>query len=76
MPVERVSFETCLNEVVKKIIKSKSGRSIMAEIDRAILVELRKNGHMPSVELAKMAGGIERTVRIHVRRMEEVSDHA
>ena len=44
----------------------------IAEIDRAILAELRKNGRMSYVELAKLVGASERTVRTHVRRMEEM----
>ena len=44
----------------------------IAEIDRAILAELRKNGRMSFVELAKLVGASERTVRTHVRRMEEI----
>jgi DNA-binding Lrp family transcriptional regulator len=47
----------------------------MAEIDRAIIAELRKNIHMPTVELAKMVGTSERTVRISIHRKEEVGDH-
>ena len=43
----------------------------IAEIDRAILAELRKNGRMSFVELAKLVGASERTVRTHVRKMEE-----
>ena len=44
----------------------------IAEIDRAILAELRKNGRMSFVDLAKLVGASERTVRTHVRRMEEM----
>ena len=44
----------------------------IAEIDRAILAELRKNGRMSYVELAKLVGASERTVRTHVRRMQFV----
>ena len=44
----------------------------IAEIDRSILAELRKNGRMSYVELAKLVGASERTVRTHVRRMEEM----
>ena len=44
----------------------------IAEIDRAILAELRKNGRMSFVELAKLVGASERTVRTHVRRMGEI----
>ncbi|MDP6870475.1 MAG: Lrp/AsnC family transcriptional regulator [Candidatus Poseidoniaceae archaeon] len=43
----------------------------IAEIDRAILSELRKNGRMSFVELAKLVGASERTIRTHVRSMEE-----
>ena len=35
----------------------------IAEIDRAILAELRKNGRMSYVELAKLVGASERTVQ-------------
>jgi len=52
----------------------KSVRPVMAriaEIDRAILAELRKNGRMSFVDLAKLVSASERTVRTHVRRMEE-----
>ncbi len=51
------------------------GAVVMArigEIDRAILAELRKNGRISYVELAKIVGASERTVRTHVRRMEEM----
>jgi len=44
----------------------------IGEIDRAILAELRKNGRISYVELAKIVGASERTVRTHVRRMEEM----
>ena len=44
----------------------------IAEIDRAILSELRKNGRMSYVDLAKLVGASERTVRTHIRRMEEM----
>jgi len=43
----------------------------VAEMDRAILAELRKNGRMSFVDLAKVVGASERTIRTHVRRMEE-----
>ena len=43
----------------------------IAEIDRAILAHLRKNGRMSYVELAKEVHASERTVRTHVRRLEE-----
>ena len=43
----------------------------VAEIDRAILAQLRTNGRMSYVELAKEVGASERTVRTHVRKMEE-----
>jgi len=52
----------------------KSVRPVMtriAAIDRAILAELRKNGRMSFVDLAKLVSASERTVRTHVRRMEE-----
>jgi Lrp/AsnC family transcriptional regulator for asnA, asnC and gidA len=44
----------------------------IGEIDRSILAELRKNGRISYVELAKIVGASERTVRTHVRRMEEM----
>ena len=44
----------------------------IAEIDRAILAELRKNGRMSFVNLAKIVGASERTIRTHVRQMEEM----
>ncbi len=47
------------------------GMARIAEIDRAILAELRKNGRMSFVDLAKLVSASERTVRTHVRRMEE-----
>ena len=40
-------------------------------IDRAILTELRNNGRITFVELAARVGASERTVRTHVRSMEE-----
>ena len=43
----------------------------IAEIDRAILAELRKNGRMSYVDLAKLVGASERTVRTHIRRMKK-----
>ena len=43
----------------------------IAEIDRAILAQLRKNGRMSFVDLAKEVGASERTVRTHIRTMEE-----
>ena len=43
----------------------------IAEIDRAILAELRKNGRMSYVHLAMEVVASERTVRTHVRKMEE-----
>jgi DNA-binding Lrp family transcriptional regulator len=43
----------------------------IAEIDRAILAQLRKNGRMSYVDLAKEVGASERTVRTHIRAMEE-----
>lgn len=43
----------------------------IAEIDRAILAKLRKNGRMSFVELAHEVEASERTVRTHVKNMEE-----
>ena len=43
----------------------------IAEIDRAILSHLRKNGRMSYVDLAREVNARERTVRTHVRKMEE-----
>ena len=43
----------------------------IAEIDRAILAQLRKNGRMSYVDLASKVGASERTVRTHIRSMEE-----
>ena len=43
----------------------------IAEIDRAILAQLRKNGRMSYVELAAKVEASERTVRTHIRNMEE-----
>ena len=43
----------------------------IAEIDRAILAELRKNGRMSYVHLAKEVGASDRPVRTNVRKMEE-----
>ena len=43
----------------------------IAEIDRAILSHLRKNGRMSYVDLAREVNASERTVRTHVRKMEE-----
>lgn len=43
----------------------------ISEIDRAILAQLRKNGRMSFVELARFVGASERTVRTHVRKMED-----
>ena len=43
----------------------------IAEIDRAILGQLRKNARMSYVELAKNVGASERTVRTHIRKMED-----
>ena len=42
-----------------------------AEIDRAILAKLRKNGRMSYVDLAAKVEASERTVRTHIRNMEE-----
>ena len=41
------------------------------EIDRAILAELRKNSRVSFVNLAKKVGASERTVRTHVKSLEE-----
>ena len=43
----------------------------IGEIDRAILGQLRKNARMSYVELAKNVGASERTVRTHIRKMED-----
>ena len=43
----------------------------IAEIDRAILAHLRKNGRMSYVELARDIGASERTIRTHIKKMEE-----
>ena len=43
----------------------------IAEIDRTILSHLRKNGRMSYVDLAREVNASERTVRTHVRKMEE-----
>ena len=43
----------------------------VAEIDRAILAQLRKNGRMSYVDLAREVSASERTVRTHVCKMEE-----
>ena len=43
----------------------------ISEIDRAILSELRANGRFSFVELAKRVGASERTIRTHVRSMED-----
>ena len=43
----------------------------IAEIDRAILAQLRKNARMSYVDLAREVGASERTVRTHIRAMEE-----
>ena len=43
----------------------------IAEIDRAILAQLRKNGRMSYVDLASTVEASERTVRTHIRNMEE-----
>ena len=43
----------------------------ISEIDRAILSELRANGRISFVELAKRVGASERTIRTHVRSMED-----
>ena len=43
----------------------------IAEIDRAILAHLRQNGRMSCVELAKDIGASEKTIRTHMKKMEE-----
>ena len=43
----------------------------IAEIDRAILAHLRKNGRMSYVELARDISASERTIRTHIKKMEE-----
>ena len=43
----------------------------IAEIDRAILAHLRKNGRMSCVELAKDIGASEKTIGTHLKKMEE-----
>ena len=43
----------------------------IAEIDRAILAHLRRNGRMSCVELAKDIGASEKTIRTHMKKMEE-----
>ena len=43
----------------------------IAEIDRAILAQLRKNGRMSYVDLASKVEASERTVRTHIRNIEE-----
>ena len=43
----------------------------IAEIDRAILAQLRKNGRTSYLDLAREVGARERTVRTHIRAMEE-----
>lgn len=43
----------------------------VAEVDRSILAELRKNGRISYVDLARIVGASERTVRTHVKKMEE-----
>ena len=43
----------------------------ISEIDRAILSELRTNGRISFVDLAKKVGVSERTIRTHVRSMED-----
>ncbi|HIA39461.1 MAG TPA: Lrp/AsnC family transcriptional regulator [Candidatus Poseidoniales archaeon] len=43
----------------------------ISEIDRAILGQLRKNARMSYVDLAKCVGASERTIRTHIRKMEE-----
>ncbi len=50
-----------------------SARSMarISEIDRSILSELRTNGRISFVDLAKKVGASERTIRTHVRSMED-----
>jgi DNA-binding Lrp family transcriptional regulator len=43
----------------------------ISEIDRAILGQLRINARMSYVDLAKNVGASERTIRTHIRKMEE-----
>jgi len=43
----------------------------ISEIDRAILAQLRKNARMSYVDLAKNVGASERTIRTHIKKMEE-----
>ncbi|MBK71153.1 MAG: hypothetical protein CMB43_01795 [Euryarchaeota archaeon] len=43
----------------------------IAGIDRAILAHLRRNGRMSCVELAKDIGASEKTIRTHMKKMEE-----
>ena len=43
----------------------------IAEIDRAILAHLRRNGRVSCVELAKDIGASEKTIRTHMKKMEE-----
>ena len=45
--------------------------SSIKEIDRAILAELRNNARVSYVNLAKKVGASERTVRTHVKSLEE-----
>ena len=50
---------------------SSSAMPRIAEIDRAILAALRANGRISYVDLAKEVGASERTVRTHVRNLED-----
>ena len=43
----------------------------ISEIDRAILGQLRINARMSYVDLAKNVSASERTIRTHIRKMEE-----
>ena len=43
----------------------------ITELDRNILSELRKNSRITYVALAEAVGASERTVRSHIRKMEE-----
>ncbi len=66
----KIVFNDCFPKFNKRICL----RLVMpriAEIDRAILAHLRKNGRMSYVELARDIGASERTIRTHVRKMEE-----
>ena len=51
--------------------QSRETMGSIKEIDRAILAELRKNSRVSFVNLAKKVGASERTVRTHVKSLEE-----